>query len=174
MSYQDRQLKKAQEEIRRQKFFAASGAESATFISQTGKAIRMGKQAPLVEKQFSQMTLEEIEALPADKYREYLAQVDKAEVAEAVAYLKATNQTVKPASIDEAKFFTIPYLRLLKAIQLTINAPSMMGPEVKEDADFWTFEEYKAMSPDVRDNLNNLVSQSLENHGQPEYAGMTA
>jgi hypothetical protein len=79
MSYQDRKLREAQLANRRQKMFEASGATSATYISHTGRAIQMGKKSPLVEKQFSQMTLEEIGSLPADKYKAYLAQVEKSE-----------------------------------------------------------------------------------------------
>jgi hypothetical protein len=136
MSYQDRKLREAQLANRRQKMFEASGATSATYISHTGRAIQMGKKSPLVEKQFSQMTLEEIGSLPADKYKAYLAQVEKSEVAEAVAYLNAINKTVTPAEIYETRIYTIPYLRLLKAIQLSISAPTMMGAEVKADPDF--------------------------------------
>jgi hypothetical protein len=70
-------------------------------------------------------------------------------VAEAVAYLNAINKTVTPAEIYETRIYTIPYLRLLKAIQLSISAPTMMGAEVKADPDFWTYGEFKAFEQPV-------------------------
>jgi hypothetical protein len=173
MSYQDRKLKEAQAAFRRQKMFEQSGAESATLISQTGKAIQLGKKSPLVEKHFSEMTLEEIEALPADRYRDYLAQKDRAEVAEATAYLNAINKPITRAEIEETRYFTIPYLRFLKAFQLAIGAPTMMGPEVKDHEGYWTFTEFKAFTQEQREKTDNDVDIILTQRGMSDYAGLT-
>lgn len=176
-SYQDRQVKQAAAEFRRRKMFEQSGAASGTLISQTGAPIQMGTVAP-AEKPFEKLTGEEVEALPADRYKAYYDWVAESEATDALRYLNALGKTKETegnkwgALVSETVTFTIPYLRVLKAIQLTLNAPSIHSPEVQNDADFWTFPEYKAMTLAAREDLNKLVSVVLGQHGRGDYAGI--
>ena len=176
-SYQDRQAKQAAADFRRQQLFNESGATSATLISQTGAPIQMGTVAP-AEKPFEKLTADEVEALPADRYKAYYEWVAENESASAHQYLSALGQTKTTEGnkwsmvVAETTKFTIPYLRFLKALQLTLKAPSIHSPQVQNDPDFWTFEEFKAMTLAAREDLNKLVSVVLGQHGRGDYVGI--